>query len=147
MNGGILQNPTGASLSFMVPLIGSPASRLASTVAGMQGYTMKQATVAAPATTAWVADGGGSYLFTIWPGWQPLQIQTAANMRWLGVPGSGPTYAWPERHLETTNVLWTDGHVKAVKLDELQKSTTIQVHYGALNTTLRVTSVLTVADD
>jgi prepilin-type N-terminal cleavage/methylation domain-containing protein len=107
MNGGILQNTTGAPLSSVVPLIGSPASRLASTVAGMQGYTMKQATVAAPATTAWVADGGGSYLFTIWPGWQPLQIQTAANMRWLGVPGSGPTYAWPERHLETTNVLWT----------------------------------------
>ncbi len=30
-----------------------------------------------------------------------------------------------ERHLDTTNVLWCDGHVKAMKLDELDKTKTI----------------------
>ena len=29
-----------------------------------------------------------------------------------------------ERHLETTNVLWCDGHVKSVKLDTLVKPST-----------------------
>lgn len=40
------------------------------------------------------------------------------NFRTLATPGGGIS----ERHLETTNVLWGDGHVKAVRLDALAKS-------------------------
>src|SRR5690606_33612093 len=37
----------------------------------------------------------------------------------------GPSANVLARHLDTTNVLWADGHVKAVKIDFLMKTGTI----------------------
>jgi len=38
--------------------------------------------------------------------------------------GNGYTARLSERHLETINVLWADGHVKTMKLDTLMKAGT-----------------------
>lgn len=35
-----------------------------------------------------------------------------------------------ERHLRTTNVLWADGHVKAMKVQEIAKTKTLKTPNG-----------------
>ena len=57
---------------------------------------------ATPATTAWVLDGDGDFYTQVLPAGT---LDT--NLR--------------DRHLETINVLWLDGHVKAVKLETLNR--------------------------
>ena len=57
---------------------------------------------ATPATTAWVLDGDGDFYTRVLPAGV-----LDGNLR--------------ERHLETINVLWLDGHVKAVKLETLNR--------------------------
>ena len=42
------------------------------------------------------------------------------------------TCAVPERHLDTTNVLYGDGHVKAVKIDALTKLDSTNTYYRSL---------------
>ena len=73
------------------------------------------ASIPAPSTTIWVADGGG----------YNNDFQTAwANIGSQNVPGvglGGFTYLQdiPDRHLNTSNVLFCDGHVKALKMGAL----------------------------
>ena len=79
--------------------------------------------------TVWVADGGTAFAPQDYracfsgpnsSGNAPVPIN--------GSPRRGfQRYGAPiiERHLDTTNVLWTDGHVKAVKLDLLNTVSTI----------------------
>ena len=55
---------------------------------------------ATPTTTAWVVDGDGDFY---------TQVTSA------GALDTNPK----DRHLDTINVLWLDGHVKAVKLETL----------------------------
>ncbi len=86
-------------------------------------------TLQAPATTAWVfdsvgspsqnaANGRGAWIF--WPdsGSQPNGIDPGSNPKTFGWSGSDVGRVI-ERHLDTTNVLFTDGHVKSMKLDAL----------------------------
>ncbi len=84
-----------------------------------------------PATTAWVFDstnnpstlgagGRGSWIY-----WadnsQPSGIDAGSNPKTFGGNNSGDVGRIVERHLDTTNVLWCDGHVKAMKLDALRE--------------------------
>lgn len=82
------------------------------------------ANFAAPATTAWVMDGNGQSFVT-------EMAQSAASTIQTGTPrfvdwglGVGSWHKGPlvERHLDTINVLYADGHVKAVKLDALVRA-------------------------
>ena len=55
----------------------------------------------------------------------PYMIRYAYYIRSIqGTAGSRYCDSMTERHLETTNVLFCDGHVKAMKLDALGKSST-----------------------
>ncbi len=77
---------------------------------------------ASPATTIWVMDnsvtktGNANYgYFIAWDGFPNLTVQTNN-----GVPEVIPAYGgFSARHLETCNVLYLDGHVKASKLNAL----------------------------
>jgi prepilin-type N-terminal cleavage/methylation domain-containing protein/prepilin-type processing-associated H-X9-DG protein len=82
-------------------------------------YLVTLASLAVPATTIWVTDNnnapstanpGGSQGF-FWPNAASNPSITATNPRQL--------QNIVERHLETTSVLYCDGHVKAHKLDAL----------------------------
>ncbi len=57
-----------------------------------------------PATTAWVFDGNGQFFAEVYD-------KDTPNARLLNDV---------ERHLETVNMLYLDGHVKAIKADALQ---------------------------
>ena len=57
---------------------------------------------ATPTTTVWVVDGDGDFYTQVSP---------------AGTLDNNPR----DRHLETINVLWLDGHVKAVKLETLNR--------------------------
>ena len=85
---------------------------------------MNLSNLSAPATTIWVTDGNGSYQIS-WP--------NPGDQGGLSDLTNGRVLAWRpptsgdylqeggvvERHLETTNVLYTDGHVKSIKLNSL----------------------------
>jgi len=79
------------------------------------------ASVAAVATTVWVGDGNGAYNFS-W-GSQASQPVVTGTPKRLGeydyVNG-----CLVERHIETTNVLFVDGHVKAMKMTALAAKAT-----------------------
>ncbi len=101
-SGGDAQNPPRSSAAYLVHL----------------------AQLAAPSGTVWITDNnnadetssggssGGSYGF-FWT--------NAANNPPIQNIGDGTRQLSQiaERHLETVNVLWCDGHVKAMKLDAL----------------------------
>ena len=90
---------------------------------GDTGRTL--AALPVPATTIWVADGGG-YNNDFQTAWKDVASQNTI--------GTGsPRYLQdiPDRHLDTTNVLFCDGHVKALKLDALVKKSTTTETNGA----------------
>jgi prepilin-type N-terminal cleavage/methylation domain-containing protein len=99
----------------------SPAGEWSVTLASLQ----------APATTMWAADGNGAFEFTWIGAAPPFANPTISNTtpRTLG--------NIVERHLDTTVVLYTDGHVKSLKLDALART----------NGPNNVISALTVQDD
>jgi prepilin-type N-terminal cleavage/methylation domain-containing protein/prepilin-type processing-associated H-X9-DG protein len=78
-------------------------------------YTVSLAAISSPAATVWATDTNnreevnGSYGFS-WPdaGGNPVITGNPRQLEKI-----------IERHLETTNVLYCDGHVKAMKLDAL----------------------------
>jgi len=75
------------------------------------------AALKAPTTTVWVMDGAGNYFFG--PGNTPpfvLEITDDATT------SARRLHTAIERHLNTINVLWCDGHVKMAKLDNLIKT-------------------------
>jgi prepilin-type processing-associated H-X9-DG protein len=92
------------------------------------------ARIQAPTTTVMVVDGRGvtgstgvDYMMN----WSGTSLGSNIEFRNIGVDtvekglrcwvwkGSTPVGAIAERHLETINVLWADGHVKAVKLEAI----------------------------
>ena len=112
--------------------------------------TVALASIATPATTVYVAEtrgghdnsGTNTYANAIrWiDGLNPTSIVPAGTdgieYRGWGRDASGGNYEVVERHLETVNVLWCDGHVKAMRLDQLvptkplqAPNATVQVHY------------------
>ena len=79
----------------------------------------KMARIQAVATTIWAADGNGAYEIA-WrdtPGFDAGPPKRLGNITSTDL-NEGCTI---ERHLETTNVLFCDGHVKAMKMDALRE--------------------------
>lgn len=83
--------------------------------------------IAAPTTTIWVADSGyasGSaetYRMTGLTNTSDLRLETAGGVRFAVNASAGGMF---ERHLETTNALYVDGHVKASKLSNVMNRVT-----------------------
>lgn len=79
-----------------------------------------------PATTAWVADGEGGYQFD-WPNNNP-PITTG------GVPtvGSGGKQdgSLGARHTGMVNIIWCDGHAKAMRVEALMQTKSVQATNG-----------------
>jgi prepilin-type N-terminal cleavage/methylation domain-containing protein/prepilin-type processing-associated H-X9-DG protein len=74
------------------------------------------AQIQSPATTVWVADGkgiGDSYIFY----WDNGAAGITGNPQEAGRYCSGNRIV--ETHLERTNVLWCDGHIKSMKLNQM----------------------------
>jgi prepilin-type N-terminal cleavage/methylation domain-containing protein/prepilin-type processing-associated H-X9-DG protein len=108
-------------------------------------YLVSLAQIAQPAQTVWATDSnnsadlskggssGGSYGF-FW-------ANAASNPGINAAPGSGyrQLQQIAERHLETTNVLYCDGHVKSHKLDFLTQTKNV----GGVS----VMTIFTIEDD
>jgi prepilin-type N-terminal cleavage/methylation domain-containing protein/prepilin-type processing-associated H-X9-DG protein len=79
-------------------------------------------TMSHPASTAWVADGAGSYQFD-WPLGNPTIVMQSGVRTW----GSGNLTdgSLAERHQGMVNVIWCDGHAKAMKLETLAATKTV----------------------
>ena len=82
----------GASVAGRTPPVSHPLTGA--------GELVKLAAVGSSVTTAWVLDGTS---------WFAANVDSSTNAL---------TYA-SDRHLDTINVLYLDGHVKSVKLDQL----------------------------
>ena len=76
--------------------------------------------VQAPATTVWVGDGNRKLNMG-------LADATGTITLYNGSPRTfgNNDERFVERHLDTINILWVDGHVKAVKLDAIAKTKNI----------------------
>jgi prepilin-type N-terminal cleavage/methylation domain-containing protein/prepilin-type processing-associated H-X9-DG protein len=77
------------------------------------------ARVESPATTIWVADGNGAVSVA----WDATPGFVEGPPKRLGNTGSGDLNEGSavERHLDTTNTLFCDGHVKSMKMDTLKQ--------------------------
>ena len=74
----------------------------------------------APATTVWVCDGNGSYQVAWENAGANPPVRSSGSARYLGLDlNNRQEGAVVERHLDTTNLLYTDGHVKSVKLNAI----------------------------
>jgi len=83
------------------------------------GVMVKESALAAPSSTAWVADGVGAFGFEHTYGETPkIDLPTSPEPDKTTYPTFGTSVA---RHLDTINVLWCDGHVKSTKIENLVK--------------------------
>lgn len=110
---------------FTSPGIGMPGSN-----------SVNMSAIAAPATTVWAADNNNYYEFA----WSKSANPTIA----AGTPRSLSTIM--ERHLDTTNVLYCDGHVKSQKLDSLIPTKSIADSNNG-NTLTSIMTAFTIQDD
>lgn len=97
---------------------------------GSLDYTIGMSAIQSPASTLLACDASGSYGYRIRTSkCTPAALGGIVNAspRYIGVA----TAAQPERHLDTLNTLWADGHVKAVKLDLLTKLDSTNTYYKA----------------
>lgn len=96
-----------------------------------------------PSNTVWIGetlpiDASNSSFHTFEFSWadrtdQPTAVNTVRNIP--VIYGTGATVALAARHLGTSNVLYCDGHVKAVRLESLMKpSSTGPGYYSAFTT-------------
>lgn len=92
---------------------------------GSGGFLMN--VIESPATTLWIADGNGQFHLT-WGNKSNNPAITLNSMNQKQLMGAGTSApvagALVERHLDTTDVLYCDGHVKASKLTSLVKTNT-----------------------
>ncbi len=106
-------------------------------------YTIALSQIAVPSGTVWATDtnnreeANGSFGFT-WPDAATVPPLTI-------ISGYRQLDKITERHLNTTNVLWCDGHVKSVKLDTLMQ--TKPVYCSPSLGTRPVMTVFTIEDD
>ena len=100
--------------------IGTPVSYSGQNGGSVQ--TIKNSAIDTPATTVFAADSiGDEYgtgTRTYYLSWYQIAAQGAVGTL-NGMKTFGNAGKLIERHLETTNVLWMDGHVKAMKIDAL----------------------------
>jgi len=97
-------------------------------------WTQKLSAVASPVNTIWVADNAegarkpdgsansSAFPYMVWTeGGNGLSVVSNTGTHGVGSGSALDYYAshFTERHLETINVLWVDGHVKAMKAEAL----------------------------
>jgi prepilin-type N-terminal cleavage/methylation domain-containing protein/prepilin-type processing-associated H-X9-DG protein len=82
---------------------------------------MNLSNLQAPATTIWVVDGNSGFQVAWRNVGENPPVNTAVAPRRLGLNGGNDVNEGGiiERHLDTTNILYTDGHVKTIKLEKL----------------------------
>ncbi len=108
--------------------------------AGISPVAINLSAMQSPATTVWIADStNGRNDFYCSDATQNPVISTNLTPRVLLNAGGGTTGV-AERHLDTTVLLFCDGHVKSQKLDSLLKTSATAPTTGML-------SVFTVQDD
>lgn len=110
------------------------------------------ATIAAPATTVWVVEQHApEFGSTIEIAWQSC-AQTPGNggtAVYHGKSSNGQNYmktqasAMVERHLNTSNILFCDGHVKAMRLNDVTAEKPVALKTG----TKKVMTFFTIQDD
>jgi prepilin-type N-terminal cleavage/methylation domain-containing protein/prepilin-type processing-associated H-X9-DG protein len=136
----------------------------ASTATSSLSVPINTSQIQAPTTTVMVTEsrsvsysGAASCIMT-WPGASATpstsfsyreigQDSTAPTIRTWVYSSNNPDGAIGERHLESLNVLWADGHVKAVKLLTLATGKTVSVNYGANSSNRHVYTAWTIEDD
>jgi prepilin-type processing-associated H-X9-DG protein len=130
LNEEYIYNPPGIGTVPSSPTTGSTAygsytmNASSSGIGGLGGpgqeTVMKLSAVSAPTTTLWVMDGftgTSNNIFNVqrFVGALTQTINTTAMPRTIQTT-TQHSASIPERHLETTNALFCDGHVKALKL-------------------------------
>ncbi len=88
-------------------------------------YQVSLASLATPASTVWMTDNNNSVNAVNTGGSQGFFWTTPAANPAITTTTPRQLQNIVERHLDTTNVLFCDGHVKAMKLDALTKTKTI----------------------
>lgn len=96
----------------------------------------------AAANTVWVTDGNVGYLF-YWDITSFPFAQDSNQPRRMGNSSDRLAASIIERHLGTTNVLYCDGHVKAVRLEAINQRKTV----GTPPDTVEILPAFTIADD
>ncbi|BDI29945.1 hypothetical protein CCAX7_19960 [Capsulimonas corticalis] len=91
------------------------------------------ATLSHPATTAWIMDGEGSYQvdWPVTPNYVTkgdLQIVGAGTMNGTGNNGDG---SMVNRHTGVVNIIWCDGHAKAMRMEALMQTKSVDCGNGA----------------
>jgi prepilin-type N-terminal cleavage/methylation domain-containing protein/prepilin-type processing-associated H-X9-DG protein len=100
-----------------------PASDYNQFVSPGQPFVMRIATIQVPASTVWVLDGGVQGIKN--PDWKSYEFwwydPPEINRLFPTPKGTSPRYFQNivERHSDMTNVIFCDGHAKAVKLEHL----------------------------
>jgi len=117
----------------------------------------KISTMATPATTVLATDGNGSYEFGPGTGTPSVVMVTRTDVEpniMVNTAGSlgnqdVAAAAIVQRHLEMTNVLFCDGHVKTQKLTDLENSECVQFRGGGTNNQYRgmISTAFTVQED
>ncbi len=131
----ILRCPSDSNANLPAPLAGNSSYVINDMYSNMGGGNygafssyvgglrpLKLAAISSPSTTVMATDNTSNnecIMTTGGSGWAWESLTSVTT--------TGPYRTWGrlgERHLDTTNVLWCDGHVKSVKFDALRNSTT-----------------------
>lgn len=112
--------------------------------AGASPVGVKLAAIEAPTTTAWILEQLNAADIEL--AWGNAAANPSVTMIG-GINVLNPQFASkvPARHLDTTNVLYCDGHVKSVKLDAL--AATKSVVPPGQTTAVNIMTAFTVQDD
>jgi prepilin-type processing-associated H-X9-DG protein len=102
--------------SYGVNMVGNnePAGNLNGPSISQTNKPVPMSSIGSTSTCVFALDANSFQQANAWADLNVLTINNSASPRTLA--GGGV-----ERHLETLNVLWCDGHVKAMKLDALLK--------------------------
>ncbi len=106
---------------------------------------VRMSAVEVPASTVWATDNNNSVSDTNTGGSQGFFWASPATNPTISHTNPRQLQNIVERHLDTTNVLYCDGHVKAQKLDALSRTTTLVDPKDGV--TKDVMTVFTIEDD
>lgn len=77
----------------------------------------------------------------------PFPQNTCGGVPQLQDSNGSCSGGWTAKHLNTTNVLWCDGHVKAMNLDKLNDGSDSVALYGSVASAAKVARLFTVQAD
>lgn len=106
---------------------------------------VRMSAVMVPSTTVWITDNNNSVSDTNTGGSQGFFWSSTATNPTITQTSPRQLQNIVERHLDTTNVLYLDGHVKAHKLDDLAKTTPLVDPKDGV--TKDVMTIFTIEDD